>query len=94
MATAIEFDNVGKQYRYQPDSKERKAVFVASCVECAADREGVAATEMYLRMQRVNLIEDYILPCYDVLHAESRENVTADILKTLRIWEDKKLPKK
>lgn len=94
MSTAIEFENVGKQYRYNPGPKEREAVFVASCVECAADSEGVSASDMYLRMQSVGLIENYILPCYDVLHAESRQNVTADILSTLKNWEQKKLSEK
>lgn len=94
MATAIEFENVGKQYRYNPGLKERKAIFVASCVECAADSECISACEMYLRMHRVGLIENYILPCYDVLHAESRQNVTADILSTLKIWEQRKLSEK
>lgn len=70
---------------------EKEAVFVASCIECAAEHEGVSPEEMYLRMHNVNLIEDYIIPCYDVLHTESRQNVTSDILKTLAIWEEKKL---
>ena len=89
--TAIEFENVGKQYRYNPDRNEREAVFLASCVECAADYEGISAEEMYSRMHKVGLIEDYIIPCYDVLHTESRQNVTLDIVKTLAIWEEKKL---
>ena len=89
--TATEFETVGKQYRYAPDRKEREAVFLASCVECAADYEGVSVEEMYSRMHEVGLIEGYIIPCYDVLHAESRQNVTMDILKTLAIWEEKKL---
>ena len=91
MATAIEFDHVGKQYSYQPDREECQAIFIASCVENAAASEKVSASEMYERMHKVNLIEDYILPCYDVLHAESCQNVTKDILQTLRIWEEKKM---
>lgn len=31
----------------------------------------------------------YIWEFYDVLHTESRETVTEDILKTLKIWEEK-----
>ena len=45
---------------------------------------------MYRRMSRVGLIHDYIIPCYDTLHTESRENVTADIMETLKFWEEKK----
>lgn len=45
---------------------------------------------MYQRMVRINLISDYILPCYNVLHAESRQHITEDILRTIEIWEKKK----
>ena len=40
-------------------------------------------------MKRVNLTEDYIWKFYDVLYTKSRETVTEDILKTLKIWEEK-----
>ena len=88
MATAIRFENAPERhYKYNPGLKEREAVFVASCIECAADYLGVPPEEIYLRMHRVGLIEDYIIPCYDVLHTESRQNVTEDIVRTLDIWE-------
>lgn len=41
-------------------------------------------------MERVGLIHDYIISCYDTLHTESRENVTSDIIDTLAYWEEKK----
>lgn len=63
---------------------------MASCIETAAAASQMTAKEMYQRMVRVRLISDYILPCYEVLHAESRQSVTEDILKTLTIWERKK----
>lgn len=40
-------------------------------------------TEMYQRMKRVNLINNYIYPYYDTLHTESRENVTENVLQCL-----------
>ncbi len=80
-------------YIFQPDKTECQAIFIASCVETAALSEGMHPSDMYERMQRVNLIEEYILPSYEVLHAESRQNVTRDILNTLKIWENKKYGK-
>lgn len=73
---------------YQTE-EELKTIFVSSCIESAARSIGCTASEMYLRMKRVNLIENYIWEFYDVLHTESRETVTEDILKTLKIWEEK-----
>lgn len=77
-------------YIYAPSEEECRAIFVASCIETAAKETGMTSEAMYQRMLRINLINDYILPCYGVLHAESRQNITADILKTIEIWEKKK----
>lgn len=69
--------------------EELKTIFASSCIESAARAIGCPASEMYLRMKRINLIENYIWEFYDVLHTQSREYVTEDILKTLNIWEKK-----
>ncbi len=64
--------------------------FVASCIEDVADTLGVDYAEVYERMKAVGMIEGYIIPHYEVLHSESRENVTAGIIDTLKRWEEKK----
>ena len=73
-----------------PTEQERICTFVCSCIESASIRAGSKASDMYRRMNRVGLIHDYIVPCYDTLHTESRENVTDDIMETLEFWEKKK----
>ena len=74
----------------RPTEQERIIIFVSSCVESVAERLGCKATEVHRRMERVGLIHDYIIPYYDTIHTESRENVTSDILETLEFWEKKK----
>ena len=69
---------------------ERRTIFVASCIESAANALDVPASQMHRRMQRVGLIEGYIWRCYDTLHTQSREYVTADVLEALEVWEQKK----
>lgn len=69
---------------------ELRTIFVASCIESAANALGVPASEMHRRMLRVGLIEGYIWRCYDTLHTQSRECVTSDVLEALAIWERKK----
>lgn len=66
---------------------EIKMGFVASCVEAVAKRLGTSYKEVYERMKNVNLINAYILPFYDVIHTESRDNVTESIIDTLTRWE-------
>lgn len=64
-------------------------MFAASCVEWAADASGCDYLDIFNRMDKVGLIDNYIIKNYEVLHTESRENITADVLETLNIWEQK-----
>ena len=73
--------------------RESKMIFASSCIESAARQRGLTTTEMYQRMKRVGLIDDFILKCYNGLHTQSREHVTEDVLGALDIWESKKLVK-
>lgn len=63
--------------------------FAASCIEGLARKWNIPYQEVYARMKRVGLIENYILPYYDVLHTESREQVTENIAESLLAWEQK-----
>lgn len=62
--------------------------FAASCIEGAARRLGKPYQEIVARMKRVGMIDGYILPFYDVLHTESREHVTDNIIECLNNWEE------
>lgn len=70
--------------------EELKNIFSASCVESAAEAEGIAAADMYERMKAVNLFAELIYPCYETLHTQSRRIVTEDILEALHRREAKK----
>lgn len=63
--------------------------FVATCIEATARTLGVSYREVYDRMVRVNMIDDYIYPCYETLHTESRENIVDDLLQCMRNREAK-----
>ncbi len=72
-----------------PDSTELRNIFAASCVESAAIAENTTAVEMYRRMRAVNLFADFIYPCYETLHTQSRTIVTEDVLEALHNREKK-----
>ena len=63
--------------------------FVATCVEATARTLGTSYQEVYQRMKRLDLIDKYIYPCYNVLHTESRENLVQDLLECMNNWERK-----
>lgn len=62
--------------------------FVASCIEDVADTLGVDYYEVYRRMDAMKMIDEYIIPNYEVLHSESRKNVTMGLIDTLKRWEE------
>lgn len=69
-------------------SKEQVIMgFVASCVEDVANRLGVDYTEIYKRMDAVGMIDEYLIPFYNTLHTESRENLTDSLIESLNRWE-------
>ena len=72
-----------------PTETQLRNIFAASCVESLARRLEVSPGEMYLRMKRVELFRDFIYPCYDTLHTQSREIVVQDVLRALNVREDK-----
>ena len=64
--------------------------FVATCIETTARWLGTSYKEVYQRMKRVNLIEQYILPHNETLHTESRENLAEDLVECMKNWEESK----
>ena len=69
--------------------EEVKLALAAQCVEGAARKLGVPYIEVYNRMRKVDLINKFILPCYDTLHTESKEYLVEDVLECLTNWEKK-----
>lgn len=63
--------------------------FVATCIEATSRLYGVPYQQIVERMKRVGLIQNYIIPNYEVLHTESRENIAANIMECLDTWEKK-----
>ena len=57
--------------------------FVATCIETTARWLNTSYKDVYQRMKNVGLIEQYILPHYETLHTESRENLAQGLVECL-----------
>lgn len=69
-------------------SKEQIVMaFVATCIETTARQLGIDYSEIYQRMNRVGMIENYIMPNYEPLHSESREVLAERLIECLNNWE-------
>lgn len=64
--------------------EEIKLGFVSSCVEFVAAALGRPYDEIYQRMYKANMLRDYVYRHYDVIHTQSREHVTEDLVDLLR----------
>ena len=64
--------------------------FVASCIEDVANRLGEDYLAVYKRMDNVGMIDKYLIPFYNTLHTESRENLTDSLIESLNRWEEQR----
>lgn len=74
----------------EPTKDEIVMAFVASCIESVAERMNIGYRDAFERMDKVDMIDTYIFPCYEQLHTESRENLTESLIDTLHRWENEK----
>lgn len=71
-------------------SKEQIVMaFVATCIETTARLLNTNYYEIYQRMERVGMIDNYIVPNYEPLHSESREVLAERMIECLKNWEEK-----
>ena len=70
-------------------SKEQIVMaFVATCIETTARYLHVSYKEVFQRMEKVGMIDGYIIPNYEPLHSESREVLAERIVECLKKWEE------
>ena len=63
--------------------------FVATCIETTARFLNADYKEIFQRMERVGMIDNYIIPNYAPLHSESREVLAQRLVECLDNWEKK-----
>lgn len=58
--------------------------FITFCVGSLADALHKSASQIYGAMRSSGVLNDYILPCYDVLHTFSKEYIVEDLTEILK----------
>ena len=61
--------------------------FVVFAIECAAQKTGIGSTELYNRLQRLNLVQSALVEGYDMLHTQGRPFIANYVIDTLNNWE-------
>ncbi len=58
--------------------------FAIFCIENVAIRLGVGAEKVFVALtEKSDILDSYILPCYDVLHTQGKDYIVDDILDVM-----------
>ena len=59
--------------------QEYQLDFVTYCVGNLADRLNMSASKVYKMLRSTDILNGYMIPCYDVLHTFSKEYLMEDL---------------
>lgn len=72
---------------YQRSEAYDRIHFAMMALESGAKKLGVSPVEMHHRLKRQDLIHRRLIRHYDLLHTQSLDYVSDDIVETLKNWE-------
>ena len=58
--------------------------FITYCVGNLADRLNMSASKVYNMLRSSDILDGYIVPCYDVLHTCSKDYIMDDLIGMLK----------
>lgn len=64
--------------------QEYQLDFVTYCVDNLADRLNMSASKVYKMLRSTDLLNGYMIPCYDVLHTFGKEYIMDDLINLLK----------
>lgn len=67
---------------------DKKMEFAVFCIESVAEQLKIPPREVYTRMNRLHLFEEYIFPFYDTLHSQSKQYIISELLEAIRVREE------
>lgn len=56
-------------------------------IEGGAQRMRISGRDMYSRLHKQGLIHNYLIPCYEELHTQSKEWLIDTTVEALKNWE-------
>ena len=64
--------------------QEYQLDFVTYCVGNLADRLNISASKVYKMLRSTDILNGYMIPCYDVLHTFGKEYIMDDLISLLK----------
>ena len=63
----------------------KKLEFVVFCIENIAEQMNSNGSEVYrLLNEKSDILDNYIIPCYETLHTQGKEYIVNDIIELMR----------
>lgn len=63
---------------------DKQIEFAVFCIENTAKRLGISGQAVYRALCETDGINTFIIPSYDILHTQSKENIVDETLEYLR----------
>lgn len=64
---------------------EKILEFIIFCVESLSERLNISAKEIYKILRKdTNILDKYIIPCYEPLHSQSKKYIVDDLIAVLK----------
>ena len=65
--------------------KSRELEFAIFCIENIAAKLGVSAEKVYDALtEKSDILNDYIIPAYEILHTQGKEYIVDDIIEVMK----------
>lgn len=65
--------------------KSRELEFAIFCIENIAAKRGVSAEKVYDALtEKSDILNDYIIPEYEILHTQGKEYIVDDIIEVMK----------
>ena len=64
--------------------QEYQLDFVTYCVGNLADRLNMSASKVYKMLRSTDILNGYMIPCYDVLHTFGKEYIMDELISLLK----------
>lgn len=64
--------------------QEYQLDFATYCVGNLADRLNMSASKVYKMLRSTDILNGYMIPCYDVLHTFGKEYIMDDLINLLK----------
>ena len=65
--------------------KSRELEFAIFCIENIAAKLGVSAEKVYDALtEKSDILNDYIIPEYEILHTQGKESIVDDIIEVMK----------